>query len=256
MQVTFCGYHTHNVNHDVISRPQGLAEYLFLLVLAPMTFTFTDGQKVLAKRGACLLYTPGTFQHYQAETTFFNSFVEFTGLTAASLPANLPVNRLFYPTNEDQLNRLLQKIHQEFLLHQPESGTLIDLYLQELLLLAARGADHHQRLQEGENSLYHELHSLRLAMLADCQEEWSAEKMCDLLQLGKSQFYRLYQQYFHTTPNEELIWARLQLAIYHMTNRSMTIQEAAYQAGFANINHFHRLFKKRYGCTPSQYRSR
>lgn len=253
MEITFCGYHTHNVNHDRIYRPEGLSEYLFLLVLAPMTFTFADGSSKRAERGACILYTPGTFQHYQAEKEFFNSFVEFTGIMAAELPVQLPANRLFYPENYESLNRLLQKIHREHLQRLPESGPLIDLYLQELLLLATRGAARRQS-PTSEHSLYHELHSLRLLMLANCEQEWSAEKMCGLLQLGKSQFYRLYGEYFHTTPKEELIQARLQLAVYHMTNRSMTIQEAAYQAGFANINHFHRLFKKRYGCTPTQYR--
>lgn len=255
MPVTFCGYHTHNQNQDVIYRPNGLEEYLFLLVLAPMEFTFANGEQVRAQRGACMLYLPGTFQHYQAEEEFFNSFVEFTGLPQLDFPMSLPTNRLFYPSNLDQLNRLLQKIHQEFLLQQSESGQLMALYVQELLLLAARGVAHHQRLQN-DTSLYQEMHSLRLSMLADCQKEWTAEKLSDLLQISQSKFYRLYREYFHTTPNEELICARLQLALYHITNQSMTIQEAAYQSGFANINHFHRLFKKRYGCTPSQYRKR
>lgn len=254
MEVTFCGYHTHNVNHDRIYRPEGLGEYLFLLVLSPMTFIFADGSTQQAKRGACILYTPGTFQHYQAEKEFFNSFAEFTGATAADLPEKLPVNQLFYPGKDESLNRILQKIHREYLQRLPESSALIHLYLQELLLLAARGAANYQ-VQTSDPSLYHEIHSLRLLMLANCEQDWSAEKMCQLLQLGKSQFYRLYREYFHTTPTEELIQARLQLAVYHMTNRSITIQEAAYQAGFANINHFHRLFKKRYGCTPMQYRS-
>ena len=63
-----------------------------------------------------------------------------------------------------------------------------------------------------------------------------------------------YNAYFHCSPMDELIQARLQKACFLLTNEAITIKEAAYASGFQNINHFNRLFRKTFHCTPGEYR--
>ena len=77
LTIEYCGYHTHNPDHDLIYRPSGPLSYLFLLVLSPLTVYFPDGPCQAARPGACILYAPGVYQHYQAEKEFFNSYVHF-----------------------------------------------------------------------------------------------------------------------------------------------------------------------------------
>ena len=36
---------------------------------------------------------------------------------------------------------------------------------------------------------------------------------------------------------------------------SQTVEAIAAEVGYENVEHFNRLFKKTYGCTPMQYRS-
>ena len=60
--------------------------------------------------------------------------------------------------------------------------------------------------------------------------------------------------YFHSSPKEELLQARLQKARYLLTNDAMTVKQAAYMAGFQNICYFNRVFKKVCGCSPGEYR--
>lgn len=253
--VSFCGFDTYNPDGDVIYRPKGLGKYLFLLILAPMEFTFPDGHKELAEAGACLLYTPTTFQHYRAPQTFFNSYVEF----ASDLPLediyHLPYNQLFYPSNTAGLNHLLQKIYQEYVNHLPHSTTLLANYLEELFITLERSG-HTQHFIQENAELYPRFLSTRLMMLSRCEKQWTAELLCTKLALGKSQFYKLYKEFFNATPNEELTQARLQKFLYLLTNDALSIKQAAYQAGFQNIQHFNRLFKKYYHCSPKEYRQR
>ena len=103
-------------------------------------------------------------------------------------------------------------------------------------------------------NIYHELLSIRGQMLNSCEQPWCIDQLCKILNLGKSQLYKYYNTYFHCSPMDELIQARLQKACFLLTNEAITIREAAYESGFQNINHFNRLFRKTFGYTPGEYR--
>ncbi len=61
------------------------------------------------------------------------------------------------------------------------------------------------------------------------------------LSIGKSQFYKLYQQFF--IPRPKKIYCKLGFKSFYLrSNKTLTIREAAFQSGFQNINHFNRLF--------------
>lgn len=254
--VDYCGYHTHNPDRDMILRPSGTASYLFLLVLSPMTFYFPNHSPVKVKSGGCILYTPGKYQHYQADNEFFNSYVHFFCKAEEIKKYEIMQNRIFYPDNTEELNWLLKKIYQEFLNRLSKSEEMIDLYIQQLLILLHRGKLREAIPDEQRESIYPELLGLRQQVLANCEQSWDVEKMCRILNIGKSQLYKYYELFFHTTPKKELIQARLQKAKYLMKNDAVTINQAAFDSGFQNICHFNRIFKAQCGCTPGEYRGK
>lgn len=256
MGIRFCGFHTRNADRDRIYRPNGLEGYLFLVILSRMHFEYGDGRKETAEPGACMLYTPGVYQNYYAEAEFFNSFVEFTFDRDKIERLALPCNRIFYPEHYEVYNQQIKKIHQEYLGREAYREEMMESYLEQLLFLIGRSMQADGEENEIPMEVYQEFDSVRRMMLWKCQDNWTVEKLCQAVNFEKSRFYQLYQKFFNSTPKEDLIQARLQLALYHMTNKSITIQTAAFQAGFGNINYFNRLFQKRFGCTPSEYRKK
>lgn len=256
MEVSYCGFHTHNIDKDIIYRPNGLSDYLFLLILSPMIFRYQDGSSEEVRPGACILFTPKTYQNYQAEKVFFNSFVEFSSSVSLEKEFHLPYNRIFYPSNHELINHLLQEITQEYFSKSPFSKEMQQLYLKQLLISLVREQSNPVENDYFRPDLYYEFMSVRLTMLSHCNEQWTIAKLCNLLSLGKSQLYKLYKEFFHSTPLEELIQARLQNALFLMTNESMTIKQAAFSAGFQNINHFNRIFKKKFNCSPTEFRKK
>ncbi len=252
--IDYCGYHTHNPDRDIILRPSGSASYLFLLVLSPMTFYFPGRSSIKVKPGACILYSPGKYQHYQADQEFFNSYVHFFCDAQVMKEYEIKQNEIFYPDNTEELNWLLKKLYQEFINKLSKSEQMIDLYIHQLLIMLHRGQLREELSWEQRQSIYPELSILREQMLENCEQPWSVERLCKTLNLGKSQLYKYYELYFHSTPKEELIQARLQKAKYLMSNDAVTIKQAAYDSGFNNICHFNRLFKTHCGYTPSDYR--
>lgn len=254
--IDYCGYHTHNPDHDIIFRPSGTTSYLFLLVLSPMTFYFPNHSSLKVKPGACILYSPDKYQHYQAENEFFNSYVHFFCNQDDIKEYNLELNKIFYPDNAEELNWLLKKIYQEFINKLSKSEQMIGLYINQLLILLHRGQLRESMPREQRQNIYPELLSLRQQMLEGCEQPWSVEQLCKILNIGKSQLYKYYSLFFNSTPKEDLIQARLQKVKYLMNNDAVTIKQAAYDSGFNNICHFNRIFKAQCGCTPMQYREK
>lgn len=255
--VEYCGYHTHNPDQDLIFRPSGSASYLFLLVLSPMYFTFQENQEpVRAETGACILYNPGVYQHYQAEKEFFNSYVHFSCPEEELTDCRINRNCLFYPENTNDINWLIKNIYHEYINHFDCSAEMMHHYVHQLLIELHRGYHSSGRRTDRQQNIYPELLALRSNMLQNCRQPWSVEQLCSILNIGKSQFYKYYELYFHSSPKEELLQARLQKARYLLTNDAVTVKQAAYEAGFQNICYFNRIFKKMCGCTPGEYRKK
>ena len=253
--INYCGYQTHNPKYSTIFRPNGTNDYLFLLVLSPMEFLFTKEQKIEAATGACILFPPGTYQNYRAKKDFFNSYVHFSCPDGFVSGYSLPENQLFYPEFTDEINWLLKQLHQEFVTKLTGSEELSDLYIRQLLILLHR-YNHNENIPVlQQKDLYLEMSNLRVQMIDSCEKEWRMDDFCEILNMGKSQFYKYYREFFNCSPKEELINARLQKATYLISNEAMSMKEAAFASGFQNITHFNRIFKKYYACSPSEYRS-
>ncbi|MCI8725157.1 MAG: helix-turn-helix transcriptional regulator [Hungatella sp.] len=250
--IPYCGYDFRNPDRDRIFRPFGTTSWLFLLVLCPMVFYFSDREEVQAEAGACILYTPGHPQHYQAAGEFLNSFVHFTCEDSLPDEYGLIKNKIFYPDCVKELNDILKIIQREYLNGLEHSGEMEDLLVRQLLLHLRRSQPLSHPRQQGR--YYPELFVLREQMLEHSDRPWSLEQMCRQTNMGKSQLYHYYNLYFHASPVDELLNARLARVKYLLDNDAMTIKQVAYASGFQNLCHFNRFFKSRCGCTPTEFR--
>lgn len=69
-------------------------------------------------------------------------------------------------------------------------------------------------------------------------------------------FYALVQENDRPGFTEYLNEQRLNAAADALRSGSDTVLAIAEQCGFENLSYFNRLFKKRYGMTPREYRGR
>ncbi|MBE5860469.1 MAG: AraC family transcriptional regulator [Butyrivibrio sp.] len=263
----YCGYNVHNPNKDSIYRPEGRGDYLFLHITSDMDFYFPREKKdkkavykygmsltkVRAKKGDCILYTPGYFQYYCAVSAFSNSFVHFTCDEDEIRGIQIPMNNLFHPVDDEAIVDTLRRLQFEYLSKQQRREKMIDLLIRELLIAAERSISIPTSEVE-KTEVYASLSRFRVGMLQRCSEEWDIEKICKETNLGRSQLYHYYKAFFFTTPKDDLINARIDKAKHLLSNKELRISEVAEQSGFTNIYHFNRYFKRECGCTPSKYR--
>ena len=69
-------------------------------------------------------------------------------------------------------------------------------------------------------------------------------------------FKREFKKLFKDSPAKWVLMKRLKLAADLLVNTELPVGEITYESGFENQTHFSRIFKEKYGMTPSLYRTK
>lgn len=84
----------------------------------------------------------------------------------------------------------------------------------------------------------------------------SLDKIAERAGYSRYHFIRLFKQATGTTPWDYVLNLKVTRSIELLNNRSLTIKEIAAQVGIENPKYFTRLFRKRMGVSPREYRAK
>jgi AraC-like DNA-binding protein len=73
--------------------------------------------------------------------------------------------------------------------------------------------------------------------------------------LGQSRFHELFRATHGRTPKQFRLEKLLDEAVDRLLNSSDAVSQIAYSLGYENASSFNRLFKRRFGVTPGEFRS-
>jgi AraC-like DNA-binding protein len=82
------------------------------------------------------------------------------------------------------------------------------------------------------------------------------EELCRELYISKNLLYKKFHDFFDCTVNEYITQKRLDLAKLMLDNTTDSSKKIAENCGFDNYSYFSRLFKKKNGISPRDYRRR
>lgn len=85
-------------------------------------------------------------------------------------------------------------------------------------------------------------------------EELPIPELATIAAMSVSQFERKFKALFRLTPQEYLIEIRLNKACKFMIDTDYTLSQIAQDCGFYDHSHLTRLFVKKFGATPRDYR--
>lgn len=86
-------------------------------------------------------------------------------------------------------------------------------------------------------------------------EQLSVDSISNYLAISKSSLYRSLKEINNHTPSELIRSIRLEQAAKMLTTTQMTVSEIILKCGFTNRSYFYKEFFKKFGVTPSQYRT-
>ncbi len=73
--------------------------------------------------------------------------------------------------------------------------------------------------------------------------------------VSKSTCLTIFKKYLQDTPTNYLIGYRLKQAIKLLKADELSVTEIALEVGFGGVSYFAETFRKKYGCSPSEYKS-
>ena len=82
----------------------------------------------------------------------------------------------------------------------------------------------------------------------------SAEQICHDMHLSKTGLYRLFSEHLGCGVNQYITARRMEVARELLLHTDLPVSEICTRSGVSNYTYFCRLFKKRNGITPLQYR--
>jgi AraC family transcriptional activator of pyochelin receptor len=96
------------------------------------------------------------------------------------------------------------------------------------------------------------LHYARALLLRHLSEPPSLAVLARECQLNEFSLKRGFRQLFGTSVGQFVQTERLEQARHLLLGGGRTVTEIAYELGYAHPQHFHRAFKKQFGCPPKQ----
>ena len=83
-------------------------------------------------------------------------------------------------------------------------------------------------------------------------EDISNRELADIIHLGEDRFNHLFKECMGVSPLQYINGIRMEKAMGFLKMGQYTATEVASMVGIPDYNHFGRMFRKTYGCTPTQ----
>lgn len=103
--------------------------------------------------------------------------------------------------------------------------------------------------------LYRRIVQAKLFIDRNFEESIDADNIADEARYSKFHFIRTFKSIYGKTPHQYLTTVRIEKA-KELLETGTSVTEACFSVGFDSPGSFTRLFKRRAGLTPSEYRRR
>ncbi len=83
-------------------------------------------------------------------------------------------------------------------------------------------------------------------------EDISNSELADMIHLGEDRFNHLFKECMGILPLQYVNGIRMEKAMHFLKMGQYSATEVAFLVGIPDYNHFGRLFRRTYGCAPTQ----
>lgn len=254
MKIETVGYDFRHDRRFMLTRANGLKEYLFLIIRSSAIFRI-NGKTLSVKPNSMILIAKNTPHSFSADSELFiNDWLAFD-LTdqeySAYLEHRVQLNTFF--TSPDvfvcsDLIRLMQAEKTSASIFK--NGNMLSLL--QIIFNKLHENSQHCSL---ELTYYNEFQAIRDHIYQHPSEKYTIESLAREVKLSRSYFQHCYRSYFHTTPISDVIHSRILYAKQLLLSTNYSVSRIAELVGYPNDISFLKQFKAVTSMTPTQYRS-
>ena len=141
----------------------------------------------------------------------------------------------------------------------PQPGFIRFLKLLEILFLMSTTKDYHVLSTSSFANVGDSSNSRRIKTIKDyIGKNYSnvlrLDDLASKVNMTPTAFSRFFKNRTNQTLSDYIINIRIGHAIRYLVDTTMTSSEICYLCGFNNISNFNRLFRKKKGCSPMEFR--
>ena len=179
-----------------------------------------------------------------AISTFFNN----------SLYTNNPNTYLIIDTNKDeQIRNLVLSILQEYLKKKKYYEDVLDGSILVLFSKLLQLYEEHIQLSKANSNNSNDFSDM-LSYISNNYESVTLKTLAKQFHFSEGYCSRLIKKNTGKSFTELLQKIRFKMAMFFLSNTNKTIAEISEDIGYINVEHFNRLFKKKFNMTPGEYR--
>lgn len=206
------------------------------------------------KAGTAFLLFPDTWHRYKPseETGWEEFWVGYNGLYADYLMQQKCFRRnspfIHIDTNSELLNVFLQLIET---LKQENYEQLATCQMSQLLALVYASAVSNDAQRQQKNDL---IHAARFIIHENIDKNINMEEIAKKLNVSYPWFRRTFREVIGVAPGKYHLNLRIERAGKMLRQTHLSVAEIAYTLGFESEFYFSRIFKKKTGLPPRQFR--
>ncbi len=247
--------------------PEDEAGFVFVIKGSCISYSETDelriraNQAVLAKSGNSIFRTLNVNgdSEYTALTIKFHREVLEKLYRNSSSPFlknrkySLSVNSTMVEANE-LIKQYVQNLIYHFDHKELLSEELLTLKLKELIVLLLQTENAPHVLEIMNNLFEKKAFKFKEIIKAHICSSVKIEELAQLTNHSLSSFKKEFKRIYNDTPNSYIIGQRIEIAAKSLLNSDDTVSNIAYDCEFKTLAHMSRVFKAKYGISPSEYR--
>lgn len=246
-------YHCHDAHIEISYIVSGRGQYRI------------DGSVYDVSEGDLLIFNPGVYhQALGAKSSFEEYFVGFADVNTGGQKNYFGVDGAPILHTEGELKKNLTRIalaiDSENTRQRPGRYFMLRSYLEQMLVLVARGQSETADKSEGY-AFESVTKKYVVEQIMNYFEEHYAEKIsldaiAGNMYLSPYYISRIFKSETGDAPIRHLINIRLERAMELLKSGSCeSVREVAGRVGYEDVYHFSKLFKKKYGIPPSKVRA-
>ena len=235
--------------------PRRSSEYFFFSHFRTDYLYECAGKLLPGRAGDMMLIPPGGIIYHGptsgSEEGFANDWLYVGGDDLAALLERYPIPTgvPFRAGGRLHLARAVERIHKELSFRHVGYSERCDLIMAEAVIEIYRAYLEGDRVDSGLAA-----ERVRGEMRRDCKRQWTLEALCRISGYSPSRLSAVYKSRFGISPINDLINIRMEQAKRLLIYSSSSVGEVAEEVGFSSIYYFSKLFKRREGVSPQEYR--
>lgn len=209
------------------------------------------------KENEGFLICPGQNTSYIADMQdpWKYAWIEFDGLKVkewlnnAGLTCDCPI----YRNNKKDLLKPMKEELEAIICHKNRSSIYQIGHLYLFMDLLINSSFHHKKMTTGKLKDFYIREAITF-IEQNYQDSITVEDIANFCNLNRSYLGKMFKEELKQTPQQFLIFYRMNQATELLRSTEMSISEIGKAVGYPNQLHFSRAFKNVYGVAPSEWR--